>query len=230
MSETKESLWHLLGYLFKAHPWHGIPIGDDFPELVNAYIEVVPGDTIKYELDKSTGHLKVDRPQAYSNVCPTMYGFIPQTWCDEEIAQLCAERTGRKEIVADQDPLDVCVISEKVVSHGDILLEARPIGGLRMIDGGEADDKIIAVMKGDAAFNRWRDIDDCPNRMIDRLRHYFLTYKQAPQSDEGTKTEITHVYGREEAYEVIRRAHNDYIKRFSRLESLLEDSLAGSAG
>ena len=83
-----------------------------------------------------------------------MYGFIPQTWCNEEIAQLCAQRIGRKEIVADQDPLDICVI------------------------------------------------------------------------DEGTKTEIAHVYGREEAYEVIRRAHNDYSKRLSRLESLLEDALA----
>ena len=73
----------MLGYLFKAYPWHRIPIGDEFPELVNAYIEVVPGDTIKYELDESTGHLKVDRPQAYCNVCPTMYGLIPQTWCND---------------------------------------------------------------------------------------------------------------------------------------------------
>ena len=83
------------------------------------------------------------------------------------------------------------------------------------------------VMKRDAAFNGWREIEDCPNRMIDRLRHYVLTDKQAPKSDAGTKTEITHVYGREEAYEVIRRAHNDYSKRFFRLESLLEDALAG---
>ncbi len=227
MSAKKESLWSLLCHLFKAHPWHGILIGDKFPELINVYIEVVPSDTIKYELDKLTGYLKVDRPQAYSNVCPTMYGLIPQTWCDEEVAGLCAERTGRTDIVADQDPLDVCVICEKVVSHGDVLLEAQPIGGFRMIDGGEADDKIIAVMKGDAAFNRWRDIEDCPSRMIDRLRHYFLTYKQAPQSDEGTQTEITHVYGRDEAHEVIRRAHDDYIKRYGQLELLLKDALGG---
>lgn len=229
MTENKEPLWKLLGYLFKAHPWHGVPIGEESPEWVNAYIEVVPGDTIKYEMDKPTGILKVDRPQAYSNVCPTMYGLVPQTWCHEAVAELCAERTGRKNIVADQDPLDICVISEKVVSHGDVLLEARPIGGLRMIDGGEADDKIIAVMKGDLAFNRWRDIEDCPNRMIDRLKHYFLTYKQSPQSDEGTKTEITHVYGRDEAFDVIRRANQDYHKRFSKLEDLLNDSLQGYA-
>ncbi len=227
MSESKEPLWKLLGHLFQAHPWHGVPIGDESPEVVNAYIEVVPSDTIKYELDKDSGLLKVDRPQAFSNVCPTMYGLVPQTWCQDEIAELCQQRTGRPDIKADEDPLDICVISEKDVRNGDILLEARPIGGLRMIDGGEADDKIIAVLKGDAAFNPWRDIKDVPYRMIERLKHYFLTYKQSPDDDVGTATEITHVYGREEAYDVIRRAHNDYQKRYSKLEELLSESMNG---
>ena len=227
MSESKEPLWKLLGHLFQAHPWHGVPIGDESPEVVNAYIEVVPADTIKYELDKYSGLLKVDRPQAFSNVCPTLYGLVPQTWCHDEIAELCRQATGRPDIKADEDPLDICIISEKDVRNGDILLEARPIGGLRMIDGGEADDKIVAVLKGDAAFNPWRDIEDVPYRMIERLKHYFLTYKQSPDDDVGTTTEITHVYGREEAYDVIRCAHSDYRKRYSKLEELLSESMNG---
>ena len=155
--------------LFKAHPWHGVPIGDDAPEQVTTYIEIVPTDTVKYEIDKLTGLLKIDRPQKFSNVCPCYYGFVPQTYCGEAVGARMAQRANRQGIAGDGDPLDICVLAEKTISHGDILLPAIPIGGLSMLDGDEADDKIIAVMKGDAAYGEWREIGDCPTTLIDRL-------------------------------------------------------------
>ena len=91
---TKET-WDLLKILFRPHPWHGIAIGADAPEKVTVYVEIVPTDTVKYELDKATGYLKVDRPQKFSNVYPTLYGFIPQTYCGEENGAYCSMRTGR---------------------------------------------------------------------------------------------------------------------------------------
>lgn len=193
---------------------------------MTAYIEVVPGDTIKYELDKESGLLKVDRPQVYSNICPTLYGLVPQTFCGEKIAEFCKQQTGRTDIVGDGDPLDICVFSEKLIPHGDVIMQARPVGGLRMIDHGEADDKIIAVMKNDAVFEDWDDITDCPTKVIERLKHYFLTYKQAPGSSLA-KCEITDVYGKEEAYEVIRRAYEDYKTSFPDIEGLLTTALRG---
>src|SRR5262249_36531626 len=190
--------WQLMQRLFRSHPRHGAPIGAEMPEVVTVYVEIVPTDTVKYELDKHTGYLRVDRPQRFSNVCPTLYGFVPQTYCGERNGELAAQRTGRPGIVGDRDPLDICVLTEKSILHGDILLEARPIGGLRMIDRGEADDKIIAVLEGDASYGAWRDIHQCPRALIDRLRHYFLTYKRGPDALRQP-VEITHVYDREEA-------------------------------
>ena len=213
-----------LGLLFKPHPWHGVHIGDKSPDVVTAYIEVVPTDTVKYEIDKASGFLTVDRPQRYSNVCPSLYGLVPQTFCAEQVAALSAQRTGHGELVGDGDPLDICVLTEKTIAHGNILLQAIPIGGLRMLDGAEADDKIIAVMKGDAVYGGLRDIADCPVALVQRLQHYFLTYKEAP--DATTRTvEITHVYGRDEAHEVIQRSQADYARRFSHLAQLLHESL-----
>ena len=107
----------------------------------------MPTDTVKYEMDKDTGILRMDRPQQYSNVCPSLYGFMPQTLCGDRVAALCMERTGRRGIVGDGDPMDICVLTEREIPHGDILVEAMPIGGLRMIDGDEADDKIVAVLR-----------------------------------------------------------------------------------
>jgi inorganic pyrophosphatase len=192
----------------KAHPWHGIEPGDDIPRVVTAFIEIVPTDTIKYEIDKISGYLKIDRPQKFSNMIPTLYGFIPQTYCAEFVAEYSELKSGREGIKGDGDPLDICVLSERSVTHGDILLQAVPIGGFRMIDDGEADDKIIAVLKGDEFYRLWNDISDCPASYINRLKHYFLTYKHLP-SDHAV-CEITHVYGREEAHEVIKRALADY--------------------
>jgi inorganic pyrophosphatase len=223
------SLSQLMGLLFKAHPWHGVPIGKDAPTVVTSYIEIVPTDTVKYEIDKLTGHLKIDRPQKYSNICPTLYGFIPRTFCAERVGALCAERIGQSGIIGDGDPLDICVLTEKTIPRGDILLQAIPIGGLRMIDRNEADDKIIAVMQGDAVYGGWRDISECPSVLIERLKHYFLTYKDAPGSSER-RCEITRVYDRQEAYEVIRRSQEDYTARFGDPESLLAAALQGELG
>ena len=194
---------------FRAHPWHGVSMGKEAPRVVTTYIEIVPTDTVKYEMDKLTGILRMDRPQQYSNVCPSLYGFIPRTLCAERVGALCSERTGRPGIHGDGDPMDVCVLTEKEISHGDILVQAIPIGGLRMIDGDEADDKIIAVLSGDAVFGSFADIAQCPAPLVDRLRHYFLTYKQGPDRA-GHAVEITHVYGRDEAHDVIRTSAQDY--------------------
>jgi inorganic pyrophosphatase len=215
-SHSDAALRHL-PLLFKPHPWHGIPIGDDAPRKVTCFIEIVPTDTVKYELDKQTGYLKVDRPQKFSNVYPCLYGFIPQTFCGEQVGAYCCERTGRSGIAGDGDPLDICVLTEKTFSHGDIILRASPIGGLRMIDGDDADDKIVAVMEGDAIYGSWHEIHRSPQALVQRLKHYFLTYKQAPDA-RTARVEITDVYDREEAYEVIRRSRADYETHFAALK------------
>jgi inorganic pyrophosphatase len=214
MSEQEDRTWELLKLLFKPHPWHGVSIGPEAPDVVTVFVEIVPTDTVKYEIDKPSGHLKVDRPQKYSNVCPTLYGFLPQTFCGERVAALSRERTGRTTVEGDGDPMDICVLSEKAFSHGDFLLQAVPIGGLRLIDRDQADDKIVAVLKGDVAFGHFQDVSELPEAQIERLEHYFLTYKRPPgppsdQWEEGVIA-ITHVYGREEAREAIERSREDY--------------------
>jgi inorganic pyrophosphatase len=222
------TLRDVLGLMFRAHPWHGVPIGPEAPEIVNVYIEIVPTDTVKYELDKETGILKVDRPQKYSNVCPSLYGFIPRTLCAERVAERTCQRTGRDDIVGDDDPLDICVLTEKHFTHGDFLLHAIPIGGFRMLDGNEADDKIIAVMQQDAVYGAWTDLKSVPVSTIERLRHYFLTYKDAPGTSQR-KSEITHVYGRAEAHDIIRRSQEDYWARFGRPGDRLPESASGAS-
>ena len=222
--EIKNPIERLMGLLFRAHPWHGVSIGKNAPAVVTTYIEVVPSDTVKYELDKATGILKVDRPQKFSNVCPSLYGFIPRTFCGDQVGRFCAEKIGRSGILGDSDPLDICVLTEKDIPHGNILLQAIPIGGLRMIDKNEADDKIIAVMQDDAVYGNWREMSDCPASLIDRLRHYFLTYKQPPGTVEH-RVEITQVYDRQEAYEVIRRSQGDYRENYGDPEGMLAAAL-----
>lgn len=197
---------------FVSHPWHGINIGEKQPEMVNAYIEIIPQDAIKYEIDKPSGHIFVDRPQKLSNYMPCLYGFVPQTYCDKQVAEFCMEKTGRNDIIGDGDPLDICVLSERAFNHNNILCEAKVIGGFRMIDGGEADDKIVAVLKGDQAYGNMNDISEMPKMVIDRVRHFFLTYKDLDGA--AKNVEITHVYGRDEAYEVIRRSYADYMNKF----------------
>lgn len=194
--------------LYKPHPWHGISPGTNAPGSVTAYIEIVPADTIKYEIDKESGYLKVDRPQKFSNIVPALYGFIPRTYCGKNIGAYAAKKTARPEMNGDGDPLDILVLTERNIPHGDIILEAIPIGGFRMIDKNEADDKIIAVMAKDEIYSKWNSLNDCPPAIIERLRHYFLTYKNMP--GEENRVEISHTYGKEEALQVIEIALEDY--------------------
>jgi len=201
----------------KAHPWHGIPIGEKVPNEVTVFIEIVPRDTVKYEVDKETGYLKIDRPQQYSNVVPANYGFIPQTYCAGRIANLAREKSEGIEITdGDGDPLDILVLSEHHIPRGDIILKARPIGGFCLIDGGEADDKLIATLVGDKIYENYRDLAELPEGIVNRLQHYFLTYKQLPS--EEAKTEISFSYGREQSYEVIKAAIADYHDLLAKLK------------
>jgi inorganic pyrophosphatase len=216
----------LLALLFKPHPWHGVPIGPEAPAVVTVYVEIVPSDAVKYEIDKATGYLKIDRPQQFSNVAPTLYGFIPQTYCGERVAALSRAATGRETVAGDGDPLDICVLSEKGFSHGDFLLQAIPIGGLRLLDRNEADDKIVGVLKGDAAFGHVTEIADLPPALVDRLRHYFLTYKRPPGAAHEA-IEITHVYGAAEARDVVSRSAEDYREKFQALRERALQALLG---
>lgn len=197
---------------FKAHPWHGISVGDQAPDVVNVFIEIVPSDTIKYEVDKESGYLKVDRPQQFSNIIPALYGFIPRTYCHDEVLKLAVESGATDALVGDLDPLDICVLSSHNIHSGGMLMEAIPIGGFKMIDKGEADDKIVAVMKGDHAFGHFRDIADLPQAEVKRLMHYFLTYKNLP--DEPQKCRIQEIYGAEHAKKVILASEKDYANKF----------------
>ncbi len=203
----------LFNRLFQAHPWHGVSPGKTAPKEVAAYIEIVPTDPVKYELDKASGHLRVDRPQRFSSMCPTLYGFIPQTFCGEEVAARCEERTNVRGIEGDGDPMDICVLSEKTFVHGNFFLRAKPIGGLRMIDGQQADDKIIAVLDSDVAYGHIEDIDGCPPGLVERLKHYFLSYKQLP-GEAPRRVEIADIYDRAEAFDVIERSVRDYQRKF----------------
>lgn len=213
-------IWDLVSLRYTSHPWHGISIGLEAPEIVTCFIEVIPGDTVKYELDKYSGYLKVDRPQKFSSLVPALYGFIPQTYCENRIAEFCNIKTGRSGIKGDCDPLDVLVLTERHINHGNILVQAIPIGGFRMIDGGEADDKIIAVLKQDEIYNSWTDVSQLPASLLKRLKHYFLTYKDMPGKLEN-RCEITHTYGKEEALEVIRLSQLDYIDHFGNINAKL---------
>ncbi len=221
-NQLMDPIGRLMGLRYKSHPWHGVEIGLEAPEVLTAYIEVVPSDTVKYEVDKVSGYLKIDRPQKFSNVVPALYGFIPQTYCGDKVGAYSAEKSGKKEgVKGDSDPLDICILTEKEITHGDILVKARPIGGLRMIDGKEADDKIIAVLEGDAVYGCMKDISELPKLVVNRLRHYFLTYKALP--GEKSHCEITHVYGKDEALEVINLSMEDYLSRFDFLKAALSN-------
>lgn len=223
-NKINDPIARLMGLRYKSHPWHGLEVGDSAPEAVTAFIEMVPTDTVKYELDKVSGYIRIDRPQKYSTVVPALYGFIPQSFCGDSVARFCMDKCGREGIKGDGDPLDVCVLTERTISHGDIIACVKPIGGFRMLDGDEADDKIIAVLLNDATYHGYDDISELPHVVVDRLKHYFLTYKDMPASDEGEckKTvEIVATYGRQEAYEVIMRSLEDYKCHFEGLEEIL---------
>jgi inorganic pyrophosphatase len=220
-NKLMDPIGRLMGLRYKSHPWHGVDIGPLAPEVVTTFREMVPTDTVKYEIDKVSGYLRIDRPQKYSNVVPALYGFIPQTFSAKLVAEYCMEKIGRKGITGDGDPIDICVLTEKEIAHGDILVRARPIGGFRMLDGNESDDKIIAVLNNDTVYGHFKNITDCPDLVIDRLKHYFLTYKDLPGLERDV--EITHTFGVEEAQEIIRLSMEDYHHKFDSLEAVLSD-------
>lgn len=223
MADEENGLERLLALMFQAHPWHGITAGEDAPTVVNAYVEIVPTDAVKYELDKTSGHLKVDRPQRFSSFPPMLYGFIPQTFCGDRVAELCHPSVGGDRFIrGDGDPMDICVLTERPASHADFLVRARPIGGLRMIDGNEADDKIIAVLENDIAYGHIEDVKDAPRGLVERLQHYFLSYKQLPH-ESPRRVEIADVYDRDAALETIHRSFEDYRARYGAPEDRVSE-------
>jgi inorganic pyrophosphatase len=198
-------------YRWRPHPWHGLEVGPEPPATVTAYIEMTPFDSVKYEVDKTTGYLCIDRPQLTSSTPPTLYGFIPRTYCGKRVGQMAPDAQS-----GDGDPMDICVISERPVDRADITLTAHVIGGLQMIDSGLADDKIIAVLQKDAIWGNLHDIEELPGALVERLRHYFLTYKLTPGSEAHVHVDL--VYGYEHAMRVIQAAIEDYQEAFGHLK------------
>lgn len=194
-------------YRWRPHPWHGLEVGTDVPNIVNAFVEITSFDTIKYEVDKKTGYMRVDRPQRSSSLPPSLYGFIPRTYCGDRVGSLSPLTK-----VGDGDPLDICVLSERPIDRSEVILSARVVGGLHMIDEGEADDKIISVLSNDQYYKDVNDISDLPEIIIERLRHYFGTYKMIP----GKKVDVNveRVYDKEEAAKVIHASIEDYDEMF----------------
>jgi inorganic pyrophosphatase len=195
---------------FRPHPWHGLAVGPEPPALLTAYIEITPFDLIKYEVDKHSGYLRVDRPQRGSSQPPALYGFIPRTYCDQQVHRLSPTSTR-----GDGDPLDICVLSERPITRNEILIRARVVGGLQMVDNGDADDKIIAVLDNDYVYGTARDIADLPKVLVERLQHYFATYKLVPERPNQVR--IEQVYGREQAIKVVEAAIRDYEAAFGHL-------------
>ncbi|MEO0972152.1 MAG: inorganic pyrophosphatase [Pseudomonadota bacterium] len=188
---------------WRPHPWHGIEPGDNAPEVVTAYVEMTPYDLVKYEIDKKYGYIRVDRPQRSASIPPALYGFIPRTLCANQVAKV----TGLN-LPGDNDPLDVCIISERPIERANIILDVRVIGGLTMIDGGEVDDKIIGIFVKDNMYGDVENLSDLPGVLVERLVHYFETYKWIPGGEK--KVEIREPYGREQACRVIEAALADY--------------------
>ena len=194
-------------YRWRPHPWHGLEPGKKPPLELQAYIEITPFDLVKYEISKTTGYLRVDRPQRSSSQPPALYGFIPRTYCGTRVTKLSPKAT-----VGDGDPLDVCVISERPINRADILVHTHVIGGLQCVDGDEADDKILAVLENDNMYGDVDDISDLPQVLIERLRHYFSTYKMLP--GEPSQMSVEDVYGRDQAAEVVKASLADYEEAF----------------
>lgn len=171
------------------NPWHDVPIGSKSPKIINAIIEIPKDSKIKYEVDKETGMLKLDR-FLYSAVhYPGDYGFIPQTlWYDE-------------------DPLDIIILTQRPV-YPLTLAEARVIGVIRMFDGNEKDDKLIAVYDGDPRYGEFEDIKDIPKHVMEELKHFFSTYKEL----QGKKVHVLEILSKENALkdvEVARKMYQD---------------------
>ncbi len=173
------------------HPWHGVPVGKDAPRSVNAIIEIPQGSRCKYEIDKDSGLLKLDRVIFSSFYYPVNYGFIPQTYG------------------GDHDPLDILVITSLPVQPLT-LMEAKVIGVMQMIDGGEADDKIIAVASNDPGVNYYNNIEELHKHFFDELRQFFEEYKKLEN-----KTVVVEEFGdKTTALKIIEEAVNFYKETF----------------
>ena len=194
-------------YRWRPHPWHGLEVGPNPPDLVYASIEMTSFDYIKYEVDKETGYLFVDRPQRTSSLTPSLYGFIPRTFCDENVKELSKQAKR-----GDGDPLDICVISERPINRSEIFLNAVVVGVIQLLDHDEADDKIIAVLENDHIYGDIRDIKDLPDVIVERLQHYFRTYKMVEGKDPGI--EIIGVSGPNKAKKIVAAAIKDYQNAF----------------
>jgi inorganic pyrophosphatase len=194
-------------YRWRPHPWHGLGVGPDPPGRVHAFIEICPFDLVKYEVDKVSGYMRVDRPNRTSSQPPTLYGFIPRTLSDVRVAALM-----EGSLRGDGDPLDICVLSERPIARAEIILTARVVGGLPMLDHGEADDKIVAVLDSDPVWEPVRDLADVPPVLVDRLRHYFLTYKLDPKRPGNVS--MGEPYDRAYALRVIAASMEDYAATF----------------
>jgi inorganic pyrophosphatase len=173
------------------HPWHGADYGERTPGIVNALIEIPQGSRTKYEIDKKTGLLKLDRVIYSSFHYPVNYGFIPQT------------------LGHDGDPLDILVLCSQVIQPL-CLVEATVIGNMQMIDSGEEDDKIIAVATNDPSVNHFSEIDELPRHFILELRNYFEQYKVL----ENKQVKIDAFQSKEEAYGIITDAIAYYKQKF----------------
>lgn len=169
------------------NPWHNVAVGKDAPQIVTAMIEIPKGSKTKYELDKETGYLKLDRVLYSSLSYPYNYGFIPQTYCD------------------DHDPLDILVLTQvKVLPM--CMMRAKVIGVMRMIDGGEADDKIIAVSPDDMSVSHIEDIEELPPHALRELRAFFEDYKKL----ENKEVLVEKFQNKEKAWDIINQSISDY--------------------
>lgn len=173
------------------NPWHHVSPGDKIPQTVNGIIEIPKGTRAKYELDKDSGLLKLDRVLYSSVYYPANYGFIPQSYCE------------------DKDPLDILVLSQIDVVPLCIV-PAKVIGVMRMLDGGEADDKIIAVAEGDPNVHHYNDISELPQHFISEMRSFFEDYKKL----ENKTVVVEDFQGREIAQEILSEAFRMYQRNF----------------
>jgi inorganic pyrophosphatase len=185
-------------------------VGPKPPQIVYAYIEITPYDVVKYEVDKITGYLRVDRPQRTPSLPPTLYGFIPRTYCAGRVGALSATAE-----MGDGDPLDVCVFSERPITRSEVILNVRVVGGIKTVDNGEADDKIIAVLENDNFWGNVTEVNDLPKVLIERLQHYFSTYKLVP--GQTSQVVIEKVYDSQHAWQVVEAAIQDYEIEFGKL-------------
>jgi inorganic pyrophosphatase len=194
-------------YKWRPHPWHGVKAGPDPPRVVHAYIEITPFDLIKFEIDKNTGYLRVDRPQRTSSLPPSLYGFIPQTYCGRRVASF--SKSVNK---GDGDPLDICVISERPIGRAEVILDTRVVGVLKTIDQGKADDKIIGILVSDPLWSHIGDVADLPEIIINRINHYFRTYKTYIPDE--PQVSVEELLGRDDALKIVEAAIADYDEKY----------------